>query len=79
MVLGKDKNLANILPNGDIKVVRFTPNQEIDFTIIRAKEFSLICGDCQNVIVYREPKLISPQVNIMLTWGTMLSYYANNT
>lgn len=77
---GNKKNLAEILPDGSIKVLRMSKITEsleriVDFTIIQANEFNLICGTCMNIVIYRRPITALPQVNIMNAWGTMLTHY----
>lgn len=78
---GLTKNLAEILPNGDIKILRMIKEDRetflpvIDFTIVRASEFQLLCGHCGNVVIYKQPIIKNSQVNIMLAWGTIQNYY----
>ncbi len=70
--------MAEILPDGGIKILRMVntlDERSIDFTIIQASEFNLICGACQNIVIYKKPYITSPQVNILMSWGTMVQYY----
>lgn len=70
---GERKNLAEVLPDG-VKVIR-SMNGSIDFTLIKAQEYTLGCGACGNTVIYKKPKTFLPQVNILMTWGTMLHHY----
>lgn len=79
---GKTKNLANILDNGDIKINRLSQegdNSIIDSTIIRGSHLSIVCGDCQNSIVYRVIKPVTPQLNVVNMWGTIFNYYVKGS
>ncbi len=81
-------NLAQILPNGDISILRsmealgnsFGEREQKSYTIIRTQEYSLICGNCNNVVVYKTlPKIPTiSTVNILNAWGTMMAYYENS-
>lgn len=54
---GKVRNLAEILPDGMVKIQRFhtnKPNGERQFTLIEGNELSLICGECQFKYNYRK-------------------------
>jgi hypothetical protein len=74
------------MPDGSIKILRMQVTRldetneiiekTIEHTIIQAKEFNLICGTCQNVVIYRQqPVMQLPQPSILTTWGTMIQYY----
>lgn len=82
---GEKRNLAEILPDGSIKILRLikenveTLERTIDFTIIQTPEFNLICGNCGNTVIYKRPIISQPQVNIMTTWGTMLQFYEKSS
>lgn len=83
---GRKIFLGSFLPNGDFKVTRFQKEtvrhheiEEVEYaTIIRSEEFSIICSICQSTVTYRKPKLVTlpPQVNILNSWGTVMTYYA---
>ena len=76
------KNLAEVAPNGDIKIIRMTKEDEgktqIDFTVIQATDYNMLCGNCGNVVFYKRIYQASPAMNIMNSWGTIMTYYANN-
>jgi hypothetical protein len=74
---GMTKNLGEIVPGG-VKIIR-SMNGLIDFTIIKADEYQLFCGTCGNVVIYRQPIVVRPQVNILTAWGTIQQYYANGS
>lgn len=77
LIKGEHKNLAELTPEG-IKVIR-SVNGSIDYTVIQANDFSIVCGNCHNVVVYRQQFVALPQVNILDTWGTIYTHYAKTS
>lgn len=78
LVGGMRKSLAELIPGG-LKIIRSVDEERtVDYTIVHASEFSLICGNCNNVVLYKKPLIINPQVNILMAWGTIMNYYAEN-
>lgn len=77
------KNLAEILPDGNIKVLRMVKDDgyetKIDFTLIKSKEFEMSCGACGNPVLYKQPIHLNPSFNILTAWGTMQTYYAKGS
>lgn len=89
LLVGKKRNLCDILADGSIKILRMQTTKldetneiierSIESTIIHTKEFTITCGDCNNVVFIQQPVVLLPQVNIMNTWGTMVQYYETKT
>ncbi len=52
-------------------------NGTVDFTVIYASEFTLQCGACMNMVIYKQAKHITPLTDITIMWGTIMNYYAN--
>ncbi len=78
---GENKNLAELTSDG-LKIIRSIDEEvdgQVDYTLIRATEFDLICGNCLSVVLYKRPQvtIMAPQVDITLAWGTIKTYYEN--
>ncbi len=54
---GELGNLAEVLPDGGIKVMRNHPGMN-QYTIIHGKEFQVACGKCGNIAFYKYPKVL---------------------
>jgi hypothetical protein len=70
---GEKKNLAEVYEHG-VKILR-NNNGTIDFTIIKAREFEIICGKCQGTVAYRSEPSVVGYSNIVNSWGTIMGYY----
>lgn len=47
---GKTRNLAEILPDGALKIIRMRSSEKIEFTILYTKEVTLMCGECGHLM-----------------------------
>ncbi len=74
LIHGERRNLAEIIPDG-LKIIR-SVNGVIDFTIVKTKEFEVLCGHCMSSVLYKQPKSISIPTDITVMWGTIMTYYA---
>lgn len=71
---GTKQNLAEIMPDGGVKILRSNPYQQ-DFTIIHGQQFSVSCGKCNTIVFYKQPKILDNQITRDLIITNTMTFY----
>lgn len=74
---GENKNLGEILADG-FRIIR-SIGGTIDYTVIKAKEYTVSCGNCGMDVISTQPVINRSNFNVLVAFGTIYQYYAKNS
>lgn len=73
---GLRRNLAQVLPNGVIRIFRSIAGER-EYTEIEGAQFSIRCGECQNMVFYKYPKVIDSQATRELILRNTFKFFGS--